>query len=316
MKETKTPKEKSQKQKNVGRTATFSAVILTVLTLATFFFLPSSPPKDATVMVYDLTKNIGGSGVILNSYNSHSEILTNSHVCNVVKDGGYVKTAAGKEYTVTNFKQDTVHDICMIVVTANLNIDTKLATEEPREYSSAVISGHPALLPVVNSYGHFSKKEFIDIVVATRTCTMEDYQNPDTSYLCAFFNIVPTIKKFESTVVTALIQGGSSGSAVYNSSNELSGLVFAGHSGGLSYAFIVPYSYLAQFLTKYNRLKARAWGVGKYATWPDYIYKPIKQNNQEKDLYKKMLTKCEKSPKELHESVKKVCSLLNKGRTW
>lgn len=53
---------------------------------------------------------------------------------------------------------------------------------------------------------------------------------------------------YESITVSAIIMGGSSGSAVLNANGELSGVVFAGQGNGLSYAFIVPYEYVSMFL--------------------------------------------------------------------
>ena len=205
--------------------------------------------QASSVMVTNTEGNHGGSGVILSSSQNSSQILTNSHVCKVVENGGMIKTKT-REYAVTSYKHSKAHDICLITVDADLGVNTAVAQETPNAYyENARISGHPSLFPNVVTSGHYSGKKVIAIMTGLRTCTEEDMRDERKISLCLFFGGIPEIKRFESTLVTATISPGSSGSGVYNDRGELTGLAFAG-SGGIGYAWTVPYESLRNFIEK------------------------------------------------------------------
>ena len=200
-------------------------------------------------MITNVEGNHGGSGVILSSSQNSTQVLTNSHVCKVVENGGMVKTK-NREYAVTSYKHSKAHDICLITVDADLRVNTAVAKETPNTYyDSARISGHPSLYPNVVTSGHYSGKKVIAIMTGVRACTEEDLKDERKIMLCMFLGGIPEVKRFESTLVTATISPGSSGSGVYNDKGELTGLAFAG-SGGIGYAWTVPYESLRNFLEK------------------------------------------------------------------
>lgn len=205
--------------------------------------------NDATVMVVRSDGRSGGTGIIVSSENALSKILTNKHVCEVIKNGGLVVTTNGKKHAAVSYKESSVHDLCLITVKANLKANTKLATFPPGMFDEAIVSGHPSLLPNVITKGHFSDGVIIDVMTGFRDCTEEDLKNPDpgVGFFCMLIGKLPVVRRYEAVLVTATIMPGSSGSGVYNSSNELSGVVFAG-SGDIGYAFTVPYEYVAYFL--------------------------------------------------------------------
>jgi hypothetical protein len=89
----------------------------------------------------------------------------------------------------------------------------------------------------------------IKVVTDIIPCTSADLNDPEKVLYCAFIGGLPVIKEYQAQLVTALISPGSSGSAVYNTDGEISGLVFAG-SKPLGYAFIVPISFVRYFLTE------------------------------------------------------------------
>lgn len=196
-----------------------------------------------TVKITDLSSMSGGSGVILQSKNDRSFILTNSHVCEVATNGGLIHT--NKEKLMVNamahYKR---HDLCLIRVLKDLGVNTLLAPKEPKIYSEAIISGHPALMPTIITKGHFSGYEIIDVFLGYRECTEEELEDVD----CIMYGNKVKVKKFYSQVVSATIIPGSSGSAVYNSNGEISGVVFASKSRELAYAYIVPYAYVSDFI--------------------------------------------------------------------
>lgn len=205
-----------------------------------------------SVKVTNMAGNHGGTGIILRSTPTASLVLTNSHVCGVVEEGGMVSGQAGS-FMVTSYKKSQVHDLCLIRVSGDLKGRVKIANRPPVPYKElALISGHPALYPNVKTVGHFSGRQSIAILVGFKACTDEDLQDPDKAGLCIMIGGLPIIKNFDSVLVTATIMPGSSGSAVYNSDMELSGVAFAG-AGTLGYAWTVPYEYVKAFLGKEAR---------------------------------------------------------------
>lgn len=230
-------------------------IISAVLLTSTFLFVALKPitvkPKTgqeysfASVMVTRYDGRSGGSGVIISSSKNSSKILTNAHVCEVIKNGGIVRSDYAKGI-VKNYKISNVHDLCLITTNNNFKINTVLAQESPDIYEDAAVVGHPHLLPAIVTRGHFSQKELITILTGTRPCTDADRENPATGIFCSFFGIIPIIKTYEAQVVSSTIMPGSSGSPVFNSNGEIAGLVFAG-SGNFGYAMIVPFEYISNF---------------------------------------------------------------------
>lgn len=201
---------------------------------------------SAAVAITTPSERSGGTGVILESSSSESYILTNNHVCHVVVNGGIVKTDNNRKYEVVSYRPSAMHDLCLITVKADLGVNTAIANKAPELYEDAAIAGHPNLFPTVVTRGHFSKIDRGEVVIGTRTCTEEELHS-GAAMFCLFMGGIPVVKSYEMQLVTATIMAGSSGSAVYNSRGQLSGLVFAGQ-GDLGYAFIVPFEYVEGFL--------------------------------------------------------------------
>lgn len=208
---------------------------------------PKTGPEFAktAAMILAKSKTSGGSGVILNSTATGSIILTNAHVCEIIKTGGYVKTI-NKEVKVRHYKVYTKHDLCLVSVNEDLGVNTQLSPKTPEKYSESVTSGHPNLLPPIVSRGLFSQNLEIEIMVGQKPCDGTETGN-DIMY-CIFMGAKPVIKKYDSQVISSLIMAGSSGSAVFDSNGYIAGLVFAGSPDGLSYGFIVPHKYVYDFI--------------------------------------------------------------------
>jgi len=236
-------------------------------------------PESSSVMITNRKGNSGGTGIILNSSRSESQILTNKHVCGVVENGGVVRTRSSN-YQVVSYLTSDRSDLCLLTVAADLKINTKVAQQPPAVYSSAHISGHPRLLPNVITHGHVSDKRIIEVFTGIRACTEEE-AGGQLGLLCMIFGGMPVIESYESTLVTATIQPGSSGSGIYNDNNELIGVVFAG-SGDLGYAWTVPYEQVTNFLYKdHMKLKsslinreiniAELLGASKARNWRETV---------------------------------------------
>jgi Trypsin-like peptidase domain len=224
------------------------AIILSFGLLTQAAFEGSTDPIYNSVMITNTAGNSGGTGVVLSSSVTTSTILTNAHVCHLVAKSGGLVRSSDKQFMVTHTKSSLEHDLCLIQVNGNFNTSTEIASTEPVSfYAKAIIAGHPNLYPTVVTSGHFSGNQVIQVMTGLRDCT-EDERNGPLGLICVITGgKIPVVRSFESTLVTATIMAGSSGSAVYDESGKLAGLVFAGQ-GDLSYAFIVPYTAVKRFL--------------------------------------------------------------------
>lgn len=257
--------------------------------------------RASSVMIVNRTMRHGGTGIILASGSAKSTILTNDHVCRAVKDGGVVRARTG-DYQIATMIESELSDLCMITVLADLGVETSLSHTVPQFYDSAVVSGHPALMPNVISTGHFSGRQIISVMTGMRKCTQEELTDPVYGLACAFFGGLPIVKSFESELVTATIMPGSSGSGVYNDKNELSGVVFAG-SEGFGYAWIVPYEQVVNFLYREHRhLKEQTVSQELSLVEKD-----------ERNKIRELLQKCSTAKDEI---IIRYCSILKRDVTW
>jgi hypothetical protein len=94
--------------------------------------------------------------------------------------------------------------------------------------------------------GSFSGSMLIDVLTGVRKCT--EAEAARDTFTCLFVGM-PIIRRYETQLVTGTILPGSSGSAVFNDKGEVAGVVFAGRSREMSYAFIVPHAYVSDFVT-------------------------------------------------------------------
>lgn len=204
----------------------------------------------STVMITNSERTSGGTGVILQSGPSESLVLTNGHVCKVAEEGGLVTTDDNASYPIAYYVLSKIHDLCVISVYSDLHVTTKVSSRAPMPYEQAAIAGHPDLLPTVITTGFFAQDHQIKVMMGYRACSQDELKDPAVELLCLITGgVLPDVRTFESTLVTATIMPGSSGSAIYNSQGEIEALVFAGR-GEIGYADAVPYAYIATFLSK------------------------------------------------------------------
>lgn len=260
---------------------------------------PTDTTKN-TVMITNKAGNSGGTGVIYKSTKDGSLVLTNAHVCGVVENGGLVRTTEG-QYQVQSFLKSQISDLCMIFVSSDLKENTKLAKKESKVFDSVKVSGHPALLPTVMTYGHFSDRQIITVMTGTRPCTATDAEDPLNNLYCGFFGVVPVLKSYESQLVTATIMPGSSGSGVYNKNNELAGLIFAG-SGDFGYGWIVTYDQVAQFLNFESH-------YSKFTLVDQTLNAETKKNVETKEMVKKCVNAVD-------PNVLNICRVLKRDMVW
>lgn len=282
-------------------------VLLLLFVAFKFFTKPKEQDRHiglASVMITDKKSQRGGTGIILSSNRKESRILTNRHVCGVLeRGGGLVHSFLGISQVVTYIKSDR-SDLCLLTVSDNLLTNTKVSEQTLHMYDKVSVSGHPSLLPNVITRGHASAHQIIQVMVGFKPCTEEDVQNVDKFAYCLFMGGLPIIESFEAQLVTATIMPGSSGSGVYNSNNELVGVVFAGQ-GELAYGWIVPYEQVLAFLHTSHELNEVV---------VDQKVDMFQQQQQHKTVDKiKLKQQCEIST---DKNFKMVCDLLNNDMIW
>lgn len=280
------------------------SVFLLSFTISSLFYnYNSTDITKNSVMVVNKAMNSGGTGIILKSSKDGSYVLTNSHVCRLIKKAGGLVRTATSTYQAESILESKVSDLCLVYVPANLKQNTKLANHEPETFSAAKVSGHPALMPTSITTGHFSERSIIQVMSGIRPCTEQEAGDPDTAMVCMFFNGIPVVKSFESVLVTATIMPGSSGSGVYNSKDELSGVVFAG-AGDFGYAWTVPYDQVNAFLNV----------EAKEGLFED-LDQTVQMFNKKDDskTIREILQQCQKveDPKILS-----MCNLMKKDVVW
>jgi len=206
--------------------------------------------KETSVRILNLEMTSGGTGSIFRSFSNATHILTNKHICRLIEPGGIVDYK-GNQYFITHYKKFKQHDLCLVRISINLNINLEVDTSIVKESSKVIVSGHPSLLPHIATIGHLSERQDIDLIVGVRLCTEEDLKRDPLS--CMFFGGMPVVKTLDSQLISNLIKPGNSGSAVFNGDGKITGVVFAGTGRDFSYGFIVPQIYLFYFLQNAHR---------------------------------------------------------------
>lgn len=263
-------------------------ILISILALAAFIYISAFYPKtvkptttqeyiSTSVTITGYNERSGGSGVILSSSRNSSKILTNAHVCGVVKNGGIVRSERTRG-VVKSYKVSDIHDLCLITTNNNFRINTVVSNNPPENYEDATVVGHPGLLPSIITKGHFSEKQLITIMTGSRKCEESDLKDPKSNLFCSLFGMLPVIKTFEAQVVSSTIMPGSSGSPVFNSDGEIAGLVFAG-SGSFGYAMVVPLEYIVSFL-EFEQFEKKE------------IYPSDNENSSSDELEKRIFSSC------------------------
>lgn len=206
--------------------------------------------KKTSVRIMNPEMSSGGTGAIFRSYENASHILTNKHVCRLIEQGGVVDYNK-KQYLITHYKKFEQHDLCIVRIATNLNINLKVAESLAKVSSISVVSGHPSLLPHIVTVGHLSEREDIDLITGIKPCTKQDLE--ENALECLFFGGKPLIKTLDSQLISNLIKPGNSGSSVFNENGEIIGVVFAGAGRDFSYGYIVPQLYVLFFVQNAHR---------------------------------------------------------------
>lgn len=283
-------------------------LILSILLFSQVTFAQNMHPKtvaelkETSVRIMNLAMNSGGTGSIFRSFSDGTHILTNKHICRLIEPGGVVDYK-GKQYLVTHYKKFEQHDLCMIRIAANLNVNLEVAENMALVSSRTVVSGHPSLLPHIVTVGHMSERKDIELVTGMKKCTKEDQQADPVT--CAFFGGKPVIKVMDSQLISNLIKPGNSGSAVFNNDGQIVGVVFAGDSRDFSFAYIVPQIYVLYFIQNAHRF--------------DWV--PVGTPVDDKDVSDRIFDyeKCkevfyEKDPK--FDNIKSFCKTVNDTLIW
>lgn len=237
--------------------------MITLFASSAFGMVDTDDLRKATVMITNKGESGGGSGVILKSTSEKSTILTNGHVCEVVKKGGLVHSVKGKT-AVERYTKSEQHDLCLIEVIEDLGIDSEIASSAPTSLDLTYVAGHPFLYPTMITEGHFGSSMIIRIMLGIKGCTKEDIKK--NGFYCWTYGGLPIIRELNTNIVSNLVAPGNSGSAVYNNSGKIIGLIFAGSGRGMSPGIIVPFEYIKSFVDielKGSKLKPVETAVAK-----------------------------------------------------
>lgn len=258
--------------------------------------------KQTSVRIMNLEMNSGGTGSIFRSFNNASHILTNKHVCHLIEQGGVVDYK-GKQYLITHYKKFPDHDLCMVRVAVNLNINLEVAEEMAPESDTSIVSGHPNLLPHIATVGHLTDRMIIQLMVGIKPCTEDDLEKEPLA--CIFLGGMPVVKSLEARVISNLIKPGSSGSAVFNRQGQLIGVVFAGASREYSYGFIVPQEYLLAFIKTAHLINWVTVGT------------PVDDGGISGGIFSFKFAKCDNTDPNLdNKIIKNVCSNVKDPMIW
>jgi S1-C subfamily serine protease len=208
--------------------------------------------KETSVRILNLEMTSGGTGSIFKSFSNASHILTNKHICRLIEQGGIVNYK-NKQYLITHYKKFKPHDLCLVRIDVNLDININVSDILAKESSKSIVSGHPSLLPHIVTVGHLSERQDIQLIIGTKRCTeKESKEDPLT---CKFFGGIPVIQTLDAQLISNLIKPGNSGSSVFNKDGEIVGVVFAGSGRDFSYGFIVPQIYVIYFIQNAHRFE-------------------------------------------------------------
>lgn len=227
--------------------------------------------NKVTVKLMNTKETSGGSGVIYKSFKNYSIVLTNAHVCKIAVNGGIVQSSSGT-YPIFAIKTHDHHDICEVLILANLQYNTKFA-KNLFTYEKTITSGHPFLLPLTIKEGNYSSKMNIWITSYREECKIIKNKKE-----CEF---IAVSKNYMSYYFTNLIAPGNSGSPVFNEKGEIVSLIFAGLGRSISFGWGVPL----------DALKAIDVVKKKFI-----LVKPKKLNNNNGFKYKKLKYKSKYTP--------------------
>lgn len=251
--------------------------------LVLFLSACNSDLPSHTVMITNLNGNSGGSGTVIYSDEVKSLVLTNGHVCGVVKNGGVIIGAEGKA-AVVSYKISQLHDLCVIQTSAVVGEAARLNKFIPRPFDDATTIGHPHLMPTIITKGHLAGHQTIQVMIGARDCTeAEKNDQGGAGMFCALFGKLPLVKNYDAVATSTLIQPGSSGSAVYSEAGTIEAVIFAG-SGDIGFGYAVPFEYIYTFL--HDELKSLP------SLHPDSTLMFANSVTSNRELIQKMIDKC------------------------
>lgn len=270
--------------------------------------------RNTSVTITNMMKTSGGSGVVVGLLPNESEILTNFHVCDVIKDsGGFVNTVEGS-FLINSFLQDNVHDLCIIKINTRLSEFVQISSTSPKMFDELTSVGHPKLLPTIVNKGHLSSKQVINVLWKIKPCEKEDFEKDPMA--CIFLGGIPSLRTFEASASSLLTQPGSSGSGVFDKNNRLTNLVFAG-SGDMAFGFLVPFEYVAGFYNTHGMDKSKKFfKTIDYTKSLDQMMKEEKGRQDFKQNLKDNCKKIEQTPSNELDSLKRTCESILKSINW
>lgn len=252
----------------IGRLALFSVGVGCVI------FLSFKAPEffDYVVRnhigsrVYMLRQNVnsgGGTGFAVKAPSGRTFILTNDHVCESSKDGTLLATDdKGGSNVMAILERSNITDLCLL--TAPINVKgLEIAKDKPVLGQKLMAVGHPALYPLVVSYGVMVIEQNESVVLNKMssyldgTCNLpknkieymskfnmsRDLEYPE--YEKGYFCEAITKLAYQTTIT---ILPGNSGSPLLNMYGKVVGVIFANNASHAFWGSAVSLHDIKEFL--------------------------------------------------------------------
>jgi S1-C subfamily serine protease len=200
------------------------------------------------VRIYNLENTSGGTGFHIKTKTGNMYILTNKHVCELANKENEVLVEQNKKQEVRKvLKKYEDHDLCLVQAMEGHTGYVEIAKDE-EVGEDIIVVGHPGLRPLTLSHGeHIGHRwlQLTSLVDTPEQCEGELREDPMAMLL---FRKFVCIESFYSGSISSPIYGGNSGSPVVNKWGRLVGVVFAGNRTQSHDAYMVPLSYVKDFL--------------------------------------------------------------------
>lgn len=206
--------------------------------------------KVGSKIVMIMGEDGGGTGFHINLPSGDVAILTNSHICDMQKEGVLqVRLNDQNRYVPRRVIESySKHDLCLVEgLTGVEGIDLADKTLSPGEVVRLI--GYPRLTPLTVSTGEFLAYTNIQILdMATRVAVPTQTPMAD---LLPDGGMTFELKEYRAGHISNISYPGNSGSPVVDFSGDVVGVLFAGNRYIITVGYVVPLDTIREFISVY-----------------------------------------------------------------
>lgn len=207
---------------------------------------PSAPeqrnePQLSIVKVLNPEGTGGGTGFVVKTRKGKKVIVTNDHVCEVAQNNyAVIQGPDGKLSIKPIISRSAIRDLCLLE-----GVDLPalpLGEKAPYQFEPLHVVGHPSLEPVTRSYGEYVSDTLIPFGLETEGGKCKNGELRQTLFgdIC--------VVTMELSLTTVPVYPGNSGSPIFNSNNEVIGVINSTRQGFRG--MFVPLIYLKAILAQ------------------------------------------------------------------